>query len=303
MKNQLESFLNKLPYVRGLYQHKRNFVKNSCYSAGHYYSPIIDVDEIKRKENQIWKTDLKDKIEGINLNTVEQIELTNQFNQYYNEIPFKDNQTESLRYYFKNSFYSYSDGLVLYSFIRHFKPKRIIEVGSGFSSALMLDCNELYFNNEINLTFIEPYPDRLNSLLKENDKQNTSIISKFIQDVELNEFEKLEAGDILFIDSTHVSKTGSDVNYIIFDILPRLKKGVLIHVHDVFFPFEYPKEWVYEGRNWNEDYLLKAFLMHNTSFKIKIFTHYLHLMHSDVFKDMPLAYKNFGGNIWIEKAY
>ena len=253
MKKQLESFFNKLPYIRGLYQHKRNFVKNSCYSAGHYYSPIINVDEIKRKENQIWKTDLKDKIEGINLNTVEQIELTNQFNQYYNEIPFKDSQIESLRYYFKNSFYSYSDGLVLYSFIRHFKPKRIIEVGSGFSSALMLDCNELYFNNEINLTFIEPYPDRLNSLLKENDKQNTSIISKFIQDVELNEFEKLEAGDILFIDSTHVSKTGSDVNYIIFDILPRLKKGVLIHVHDVFFPFEYPKEWVYEGRNWNED--------------------------------------------------
>jgi len=301
MKQQLESFLNKLPYIRGLYQHKKNFIKNSCYPAGHYYSPIINIEEVKRKEEQIWNSSSEDKVPGVDLNTDEQINLINEFNQYYNELPFKNEQQNNLRYYFDNSFYSYTDGIILYSFIRHFKPKRIIEIGSGFSSALMLDCNDIYFNNGIELTFIEPYPERLYSLLKNNDKKNTKIITSFIQDVDLKEFDKLEAGDILFIDSTHVSKTGSDVNYLFFDILPRLKKGVLIHVHDVFFPFEYPKEWVYEGRNWNEDYLLKAFLMFNSTFKIKVFSHYLHQMHSKVFKEMPLSFKNQGGNIWIEK--
>ncbi len=98
-----------------------------------------------------------------------------------------------------------------------------------------------------------------------------------------------------------MSKTGSDVNYILFDILPILNKGVFIHFHDIFYPFEYPKKWVYEGRNWNEDYILKAFLMYNSEFKIRLFSHYLHELHKDTFKDMPLCYKNTGGNIWLEK--
>ena len=114
-------------------------------------------------------------------------------------------------------------------------------------------------------------------------------------------FEKLNAGDILFVDSTDVSKTGSDVNYIMFEIIPILKSGVLIHFHDVFCPFEYPKEWVFQGRNWNEDYILKAFLMYNDRFEIKLFSEYLHKHHGDVFEAMPLFYKNHGGNLWIEK--
>jgi len=80
-----------------------------------------------------------------------------------------------------------------------------------------------------------------------------------------------------------------------------LKSGVLIHFHDVFYPFEYPKEWVLNGWNWNEDYFLKAFLMHNNQFQIRFFSNYLHLHHKEVFQAMPLTYLNTGGNFWIEK--
>ena len=115
-------------------------------------------------------------------------------------------------------------------------------------------------------------------------------------------FDELAENDILFIDSTHVSKTGSDVNYILFEILPRLKPGVFIHFHDVFYPFEYPREWVFGGFNWNENYLLHAFLMYNETFEIKIFADYLHVHHKEIFKEMPLCYKNTGGNLWLQKG-
>jgi len=84
-------------------------------------------------------------------------------------------------------------------------------------------------------------------------------------------------------------------------ILPRLKEGVLIHFHDVLYPFEYPKEWVFQGRNWNEDYILRAFLLYNSKFEILLFSDYIHKHHKEAFVDMPLTYKNSGGNLWIEK--
>ena len=114
-------------------------------------------------------------------------------------------------------------------------------------------------------------------------------------------FEILQSGDILFIDSTHIAKTGSDVNHILFDILPILKSGVLIHFHDVSYPFEYPKEWVYMGRNWNENYFLRAFLMYNNNFEIILFSDYLHKHYIEAFKDMPLSLKDPGMNLWLKK--
>ncbi len=123
-------------------------------------------------------------------------------------MPFSDQKQGNLRYYFENPFYSYSDGIILYSMIRHFKPKQIIEIGSGFSSAAMLDINELFFSNQISLTLIEPYPERLYSLIHPDDKKTATIIEKDAQKIPLDLFEKLNSGDILFIDSTHVVKTG-----------------------------------------------------------------------------------------------
>jgi predicted O-methyltransferase YrrM len=293
----IKQLVNKLPYVKSLYKQ----TLNSAFPNGHFYSPIIAIDEIKKRESEIWKNVSVDGINGINLRTEEQKIQVQKFEKYYDEMPFKPQKQPNLRYYFDNEFYSYTDAILLYSILREFKPKKIIEVGSGFSSAVMLDTNEMFFNHQINVTFIDPYADRLFSLMTEKDKETINVIQSDVQLLSLDVFSTLEAGDILFIDSTHVSKTGSDVNYILFEILPSLKEGVIIHFHDIFYPFEYPKEWVFRGFNWNEDYILKAFLMYNTTFEIVLFSEYLHLHHKESFKNLPLCYKNHGGNLWIKK--
>lgn len=265
---------------------------------GHFYSPIPDINNIKLNSKRIFDTCPK-KIEGINLNVQKQLELIKQFIIYYKDMPFKAKQTGNLRYYFENDTYTYTDAIFLYSMIRILKPKRIIEVGSGFSTCVTLDTNELFFNNSISLTCIEPYPQLLRSLIKETD--NLKILKKELQEVDLGVFSELTANDILFIDSTHVSKIDSDVNRIIFKILPALSNGVYIHFHDIFYPFEYLREWVYEGRAWNEAYLLRAFLQYNDSFDIQIFSDYLAKFHIEIFDEMPLCKNNFGGDIWITK--
>lgn len=113
----------------------------------------------------------------------------------------------------------------------------------------------------------------------------------------------MQAGDILFIDSTHVSKIDSDVNLYLFHILPRLAKGVLIHIHDISYPFEYYKEWIYNGRAWNEAYMIRTFLQFNTSFKIKFWGLYFENVHKELyFKHMPLYAKCPGGSLWLEKT-
>jgi predicted O-methyltransferase YrrM len=297
LKKKIKSLINKLPYVKTLYQQSLN----SAHPNGHFYSPIVSIENIKKRESEIWKNIENDGIAGINLRTEEQKSLIRKFVQYYEEIPFKPEKQNKFRYYFENDYYSYTDSIILYSFIRHFKPKRIIEIGSGFSSAVMLDTNEFFFNNEIDLTFIDPYAERLLSLITQEDLKRVKLIESDVQLIPLDVFKELQSGDILFVDSTHVTKTGSDVNYILFEILPTLNSGVLIHFHDIFYPFEYPKEWVYKGYSWNEDYILKAFLMYNDKFEIKSFSEYLHKHHKEVFEKLPLSYLNFGGNLWIEK--
>ncbi|MAP54811.1 class I SAM-dependent methyltransferase [Altibacter sp.] len=302
MKKTLQHFLNRLPYIRGLHTQVETYKKNACYPPGHYYSPIVSVEEVKAREEDIWKGLHTDGIPGIALNTEAQKALVRSFAAYYAEMPYGAGTQEGLRYRFDNPMYTYTDGIFLYSMLRHLTPKRMIEVGSGYSSSLMLDVNELFFSNAMELTFIEPYPKRLLDTISEEDASRSTLLEKKVQDVPLSFFETLEKGDILFIDSTHVSKCGSDVNYILFDILPVLAPGVFIHFHDIFYPFEYPKGWVYGGRNWNENYILRAFLMHNETYSIRLFSHYLHQHHSDLFEALPLARKNAGGNLWIEKT-
>ncbi|MBM4145209.1 MAG: class I SAM-dependent methyltransferase, partial [Nitrospira sp.] len=202
-----------------------------------------------------------------------------------------------------NPAYLYSDAIILYCMIRHTQPKKIIEVGSGYSSCVMLDTNDIFFKSTISCTFIDPYPDLLLSLIHDTDKDNIEIIPQKLQDVPINTFSDLSDNDILFIDSTHMVKTGSDVNFIFFEILPHLKKGVYIHFHDIFYPFEYPKEWVYEGRAWNEAYFMRAFLQYNNEFKIQFFNTFLeHFFRGKFMNEMPLCLKNLGGSIWIRKV-
>lgn len=303
MKKTFKKILHKIPYVERLHMDTEQYKANSCFPPGHFYSPIVNTKEIIEKEDVIWASRKTPNIDDIDLNIETQKKLLSSISSFYRELPFKKKKKEfdTNRYIFENGMYSYTDGIVLYGMLRHLSPKRVIEVGSGYSSALMLDVNEQFFDNGIKLTFIEPFPDRLRKIIMGTDGERATIIEEKVQDVPIDVFAQLESGDILFIDSTHVSKCGSDVNHILFKILPNLKKGTYIHFHDIFYPFEYPKEWVIKGYNWNENYLLRAFLMNNKGYSIQLFSDYMHLHHKDDFSKMTLSYKNTGGNLWIKK--
>jgi predicted O-methyltransferase YrrM len=270
------------------------------YPPGHFYSPVVDPRGIEHRDAEIWKA--QDEIDGIDLNMEDQLSLVKAFSGYYAELPYLPEKGLKTRYYFDNDYYTHNDGIILYSMIRHLKPKKIIEIGSGFSSAIMLDTNEYCSAGAIKLCFIDPYPERLYGLMNEQDKQQTKVIADDVQSLPLEIYKDLEAGDILFVDSSHVVKTGSDLHHILFNILPVLKRGVHIHFHDIFFPFEYPKTWVMAGRNWNENYVLRAFLMYNGKFRIRLFSDYLYKHQTAAFWDLPLAYNVQGTSLWIEKT-
>ncbi|CAN5400059.1 class I SAM-dependent methyltransferase [soil metagenome] len=277
-------------------------VHRSLYRPGHYYSPIPDLKKIKQYENSIFDS-CKKNIPGIDLNEEGQKDLLDQFTSFNQEFPFKNipQQNPKLRYYIKNNFFNKSDAFYLFAFLRKFKPKRVIEVGSGYSSAVILDTNNIFLVNKVESTFIEPYPERLKSLLKRDDS-NFTIIEKKVQYVNPHAFKILEKDDILFIDSSHISKVGSDLNYILFQILPVLKPGVPIHFHDICFPFEYPKEWVMNGIYWNEAYLLKSFLMFNNNFEFLIFNDFLAIHHHVWLAENINHAKDPGGSLWLRKT-
>jgi predicted O-methyltransferase YrrM len=301
IKESTKKFINKMPYVRGLVNELAKY--KTRYPPGHYYSPIISRPEIAEYEIKLFNSKPSN-LDGIEFYENEQLSLLYKLAQQYLSISFKEEKQDNMRYYFDNQHFRHADSIFLNLMIRHIKPKRIIEAGSGFSSAVMLDTNDQYLDYRIQFTFIDPYPARLLSLLSETDKKNSQIIESKLQDIPLKTFDALEENDILFIDSTHVSKCGSDVNKIIFEILPRLKKGVIIHFHDVFYPFEYPKRWVmgWDGFGWNEDYILRSFLMYNNQFRVLFFPTYLEHFHNNWFEiNMPLCLKDTGGSIYLVK--
>jgi hypothetical protein len=272
-------------------------------APGHFYSPIPDIQFVDRYKVRLFERDVID-IPGIENNMTEQCDLIDKFSKFYNDLPFKDDKSKGLRYFFQNGYFLYADAITLYSMLRYFHPQRVIEVGSGFSSAVMLDTNDMFLSKTVSLTFIEPYPDRLFSLLSGEDKKQHEIITNVVQDVPIERFESLDNKDILFIDSSHVAKIGSDVVHLLTNVLPKLKKGVLIHFHDIFWPFEYPEEWIRHGRAWNESYFLKAFLQFNTKFKILFFNSYLATHHKEMLEQhLPLSLKGYGGgSLWIQKT-
>ncbi|MNO27495.1 hypothetical protein D3C76_173710 [compost metagenome] len=166
----------------------------------------------------------------------------------------------------------------------------MIEVGSGFTSVVTLDTNEFYLNSSIELNFIEPNP----KILKVTDKIN--LIESKLQEVPIEYFEKLESGDVLFIDSTHVSKIDSDVNYLFFEISPHLKKAVYFHIHDIFYPFEYPKQWIMDGMIWNEQYLFESIFTNNSDYSIVFFQNMMEQKYLSVFAEKwPLNLPITGG--------
>jgi predicted O-methyltransferase YrrM len=267
---------------------------------GDFYSPVPDIRFIEGRRERIFGQQPAH-IPGIEDNVETQLSLVETFSAYYPDMPFSEEQRPGRRYYFENPYFSYADAIVLYSIMRHFQPRNIIEVGCGYSSAAMLDTNDLFLSSRTTVTFVEPFPDRLRGLMTPQDTHRHEIIDDIVQDVPIERFRALDAGDILFIDSSHVAKIGSDVVYLMTEVLPQLRPGVLIHFHDVFWPFEYPEEWIHEGRAWNEAYMLKAFLQFNPHFRILYFCSYLALHYRAVLEQhLPLVVKNTGGSLWLE---
>lgn len=304
LRRATNKILRMFPYVKELNAHIKYFEDVCGFPPGHYYSPIVNPEEYYNQQKTTQFTEAYIPSE-IDFKLEDQYELLKKFQPYYNELPFNDNIKDGLRYGYDNVFFTYSDAITMFFMLRHFMPKRIIEIGSGFSSALILDTNEQFLNNKTNITFIDPNPERLESNLRANE--NVHIIKQKIQDVDKSLFDCLEAGDFLLIDTSHVSKSGSDVNHIYFNILPFLKPGVKIHIHDIFFPMEYPEKWVIkESRGWNEIYLLRAFLSFNNQFKVLFFNSLVEKKYEDYLqKNMPLFFKEAKtvcGGIWIERV-
>jgi hypothetical protein len=273
---------------------------------GHFYSPIPNINDVRSESSRDFgQTD----IPGIDLHLSDQLALLREFANFYPDFPLPEKKSKDWLYYLDNGFFSYGDGVTLYSMMRHFKPSRIIEVGCGFSSAAMIDVNDKFFNGNIDLTFIEPYPDRLIELLGDRLVKRSKIIQKRVQEVPETLFSSLRENDILFIDSSHVAKMKSDVVHLIFYILASLKRGVLVHFHDILWPFEYPKLWLEEGRAWNEAYILRAFMQYNSAFSIVYFNSLMEHKHGDFLrKEMPLSMKTpssaitpSNASLWIRK--
>jgi predicted O-methyltransferase YrrM len=220
---------------------------------GHYYSPIVNPDELRQQG--FVEQRQQDQLQGIEIDLTAMEALFADLVAAAGAHRLHVHADASCRYYSDNEMYGVGDATILSAMLRHFRPKRWIEVGSGFSSAVLLDTLDRTPDLATRLTFIEPYPDRLDGLLRGTDRARLTIIQVGVQSVPLETFAALEAGDVLFLDTTHVAKTGSDVNYEFFQIMPRLASGVIIHLHDIFADLEYPEDWIFqENRSWNEQY-------------------------------------------------
>lgn len=272
------------------------------FRPGSYYSPIPSVRDVRRRANVLFAP--RREFAGIELHDDAQLELMASFAEYYADMPFTPQPSPMLRYHLDNAFFGYGDGVVLYSMLRRHRPPRVLEVGSGFSSALMLDVNERFLDGATTFTFIDPDTSRLDSLLSDADRRAHRIVRTPVQELADDSlFNDLEAGDLLFIDSSHVSKVGSDVNYLLLDVLPALAPGVLVHVHDIFEGFEYPEDWIIGGRSWNEAYLLRALLSGSTDFEVLVFNAHLKAFHrAAVAALLPLWEPKRAGSLWLRRT-
>ena len=258
----------------------------------HFYQPIPDTRELPER---LW--DGPTEMRGVEMAPERQLEVLEEITEFKAEYESIDLIGGS---------FGCPDAEILFSMVRKRQPKRIIEVGTGTSTKVIakaLACNlEKDPGATCEFVSIDPYPNR------EAIAQipgGSRVIQKPVQDVPLETFEELEAGDIFFIDSSHVVAVGSDVRFEILDALPRLAPGVIVHLHDIHLPYEYKREWVMESfRFWNEAYLLQAFLAYNNSFRVLISGCYLDAYHRE---SLHKAFDRYDperrpGSFWLERV-
>jgi hypothetical protein len=230
-------------------------------TPNHFYWPVPDMHDL---ESRAWPDDSIPV--GFDLNLGNQVQWARDLSaQYRSEWTFPETSGDPSEYHYHNGLFETVDAEITYSFVRHFKPSRIIEVGGGFSTRIMaaaLQANRVKDEKEGELITVEPFPSPALQKI-------TRLIPQRIQDVDLDLFLSLQDGDILFLDSSHVVSVGSDVVREYLEILPRLQPGVIVHIHDIFLPSDYPREAVLSNLCfWSEQYLLQAFLTFNPHFEI-----------------------------------
>lgn len=248
----------------------------------HYYEPtyrLADLPSDTRKERDL---------PGIRLDAAPQLELLRALRYGAELAAFPMASPGPGQFGWRNGMYEFGDGEIYYSLVRHLRPRRIVEIGSGSSTLLALaaiaaNCSEDP-STKTEITCIEPYE---NAWLA---KSGARLIAEQVEDVDLALFDQLEAGDFLFIDSSHVIRPFGDVTREILQILPRLKPGVWVHVHDIFTPRDYLESWLREDRRlWNEQYMLEAWLSGNHKVQITCALNWLKHNHfDDLAKACPL---------------
>jgi hypothetical protein len=233
-----------------------------------YYSPVPD---LARLPNGIWER--RSELEGLALDPRRAIEFVEDelaASIAELDLPVEDPGVPG-RFFLRNAAFEAVDAELLYAMIRAMRPARVIELGSGYTTLLInIACRR---NAEAGLSTVhevfDPYPRP--QILGGPPPEPTHITPISATEVPLETFGDLEPGDVLFVDTTHTVKLGSDVNFIILEVLPRLRAGVLVHFHDIFLPWEYPRTWFTEMRYfWAEQYLLQAFLAYNREFEVLV---------------------------------
>lgn len=261
-----------------------------------YYEPLFNTQNLKYPLN-------KDRLlPGIDFSTSDQISFLSSFDFSDEIINISKLESSNLNYSFNRGSFLSGDSEILYSIIRFIKPKRIIEIGCGQSSLMIqnaIKLNEIEnVNDKCEHFCIEPYPS---AWLKDID---ATIINKKVEDVDIDFFQTLNENDILFIDSSHIIRPQGDVLFEYLTILPLLNNGVYIHIHDIFTPKDYLKDWLQNGINfWNEQYLFEAFMSNNKDFKIVLAVNFLKHHNYNILKlKCPmLDPQREPGSMWIKK--
>ena len=260
----------------------------------HFYHPIPDTRELELRDLQ------QSELPGIDLRPEFQLKLMNEafvkFSEEYNSLPIKPIDSDT--FYLDNDAFGGIDPFIYYCMIRHFKPKTIVEVGSGYSTLLGVQASRL--SESTRYVCIDPWPREFIS----RGIPNIEFIRQKAEDLDLNLFQQLQPNDLLFVDSSHVIRTAGDVCFNILEVLPRLTKGVIVHFHDIFLPFDYPKEWILERHLfWTEQYLLHAYLAENDHTEVLFANNFISKKYpEEVRQAFPNALWIGGGSFWIRKC-
>jgi predicted O-methyltransferase YrrM len=271
------------------------------WPAGHFFSPIVNPDSI----GEYFKKSSAETLGGvadIPIDLDAMTALWERHREFTAGVTFPKAKQANKRFYIGGPF-GWGDAYSLRMMLNEFRPKRVVEIGSGFTTACMLDAADDIGLSDFQVTCIEPYPSRLKKVLRPEDFQSVvTLEERPVQLMPLDIFKTLEKGDILFIDSTHVLKTGSDVHYELFYILPVLKPGVVVHFHDCRFPFEYTSRQIFEkNHSWNEVYAVRALLMNSSRYRVIFSGSLFEKQRKELIHEtQPNFLRNCGSSLWLQ---